>query len=88
MLTLWGPPCPPACTSPQVFDIPFNSANKWAVAVTTIPGDPTHHLVMMKGAPEIVLTKCSHHLHNKEEKPINDVSGRKRVVVLRRDCTR
>ena len=35
---------------------------QWSLAVTDSPGDPAHHLVMMKGAPEIVLTKCSHHL--------------------------
>eukprot|EP00775_Hariotina_reticulata_P010474 gene10474-10632_t len=56
----------------KVFDIPFNSANKWSLAVTTCPGDPAHQVVMMKGAPEIILTKCSHHLHNREEKPIDE----------------
>ena len=59
----------------QVFDIPFNSANKWSLAVTSCPGDSNHQLVMMKGAPEIVLTKCSHHLHNNQEKEIDDVRG-------------
>jgi magnesium-transporting ATPase (P-type) len=58
----------------QVFDIPFNSANKWSLAVTSCPGDSNHQLVMMKGAPEIVLTKCSHHLHNRQEKEIDEVS--------------
>lgn len=28
---------------------------------------------MMKGAPEIVLTKCTHHMHNRTEKPIDEV---------------
>jgi len=56
----------------KIFDIPFNSANKWALAVTESPGDKRHQLVFMKGAPEIVLTKCSHHFHNREEKPIDD----------------
>ncbi|KAF6263646.1 hypothetical protein COO60DRAFT_1698701 [Scenedesmus sp. NREL 46B-D3] len=56
----------------KVFDIPFNSANKWSLAVTTCPGDSNYQLVMMKGAPEIVLTKCSHHLYNKQEKEIDD----------------
>jgi magnesium-transporting ATPase (P-type) len=56
----------------QVFEIPFNSANKWSLAVTSCPGDKSHQLVMMKGAPEIILTKCSHHLHNKHEKEIDD----------------
>jgi hypothetical protein len=58
-----------------VFDIPFNSANKWSLAVTSCPGDSNHQLVMMKGAPEIILTKCSHHLHNNQEKEIDDVSS-------------
>lgn len=56
----------------KVFEIPFNSANKWALVVTTCPGDTTHQLVMMKGAPEVILTKCSHHLHNKQEKEIDE----------------
>lgn len=34
------------------------------------------NVVMMKGAPEIVLTKCSNHLHNREEKPIDEVGRR------------
>lgn len=59
----------------QVFDIPFNSANKWSLAVTSCPGDNASQVVMMKGAPEIVLTKCSHHLQNKQEKEIDDVSN-------------
>jgi len=126
-----------------VFDIPFNSANKWAVTVTQCPGMMGKNVVMMKGgwsvlratwvggawfvaakvvqqdraaaaemqptaessssarrqcgclpselnvhtcttpqnpsstqstgAPEIVLTKCSHHLHNRQEKPMDEV---------------
>lgn len=54
-----------------VYDIPFNSANKWAVTVTRCPGDPGRDVVMMKGAPEIVLAKCSRHLHNRQEKEID-----------------
>lgn len=30
---------------------------------------------MMKGAPEIILTKCTQHLHNNKEKPIDEASG-------------
>lgn len=59
----------------QVFEIPFNSANKWSLAVTSCPGDKSHQLVLMKGAPEIVLTKCTHFLHNKQEKEIDEVSS-------------
>lgn len=31
------------------------------------------NVIMMKGAPEIVLTKCSRHLHNRTEKDIDEV---------------
>lgn len=34
-----------------------------------------YNVVMMKGAPEIVLTKCSAHLHNRQEKPIDEVGA-------------
>lgn len=43
--------------------------------MTSCPGDSNHQLVMMKGAPEIILGKCTHHLHNKQEKEIDDVSS-------------
>lgn len=56
----------------SLFDIPFNSANKWSLVVTECPGNINQHVVMMKGAPEIVLGKCTHYFHNKEEKPIDD----------------
>lgn len=59
----------------QVFEIPFNSANKWSLAVTNCPGDKSHQLVMMKGAPEIILTKCSHHLQSRQEKEIDEVGA-------------
>ena len=67
-LHLITPPLPPPLPAslPQgVFSIPFNSANKWALTVTDSPGSRNEHIVMMKGAPEIVLTKCSHYYHDK-----------------------
>jgi hypothetical protein len=30
------------------------------------------HILLMKGAPEIILSRCSHHLLNGEERPIDD----------------
>ncbi|MEW5309019.1 MAG: hypothetical protein WDW38_000932 [Sanguina aurantia] len=51
--------------------IPFNSTNKWALTVTHCPGLPTQHLVMMKGAPEILITKCSSYLRNGQVKEID-----------------
>ena len=55
-----------------VFDIPFNSANKWAVTVTQCPGDASKNVIMMKGAPEIVVSKCTRHLHNRQEKEVDE----------------
>ncbi|KAL6750151.1 Na+/K+-ATPase alpha subunit [Haematococcus lacustris] len=57
---------------PPLFTIPFNSANKWSLVVTPAPGSPGQHVVMMKGAPEVVLTKCSHFYHNGHELVIDD----------------
>ncbi|MEW5298334.1 MAG: hypothetical protein WDW36_001472 [Sanguina aurantia] len=54
-----------------VHSIPFNSTNKWALTVTHCPGLPTQHLVMMKGAPEILITKCSSYLRNGQVKEID-----------------
>ncbi|KAI9297033.1 hypothetical protein K502DRAFT_323467 [Neoconidiobolus thromboides FSU 785] len=44
---------------PRVFDVPFNSDNKWAMTISQVPhanGDLTLYL---KGAPERVLNLCS-----------------------------
>jgi sodium/potassium-transporting ATPase subunit alpha len=42
-----------------VFVIPFNSSKKWALTMTKIPGAPDYHLILIKGAPEMVIQKCS-----------------------------
>lgn len=44
---------------PLLHSIPFNSANKWALTVCPCPGDLSQQLVMMKGAPEIIIDRCS-----------------------------
>lgn len=46
----------------QFYEVPFSSVHKYAYCVSGCPGDPSHHLAMMKGAPEVVLGHCSHHL--------------------------
>lgn len=49
-----------------VFTIPFNSKNKWALSMVEIPGDSDNYLLMIKGAPEYVINKCSkYYYHNK-----------------------
>lgn len=56
----------------KVHEIPFNSANKWSLVVTECPGQLQQHLVMMKGAPEIVIKKCSSYLKEGKELAVDD----------------
>ncbi|KAI0657213.1 aminophospholipid-transporting P-type ATPase [Cubamyces menziesii] len=57
---------------PKVFEIPFNSSNKWALVIV----EKTHQqgvlTAYIKGAPERVLAKCSTYLHDGKEVPITD----------------
>jgi len=57
----------------KVVEIPFNSTNKYQVSVheNADPNDDRHVLVM-KGAPERILDRCSTILIHGEEKPLND----------------
>ena len=43
----------------KVIEIPFNSSNKYQVSVHELP-DKSQHLLVMKGAPERILDRCSH----------------------------
>jgi len=45
-------------SNPSLFTIPFNSKNKYQVHVHEIENGPT--TVLMKGAPERILDRCSH----------------------------
>jgi len=44
--------------NPKVAEIPFNSTNKWQLSVHEVEGD-SRHLMVMKGAPERILERCS-----------------------------
>lgn len=43
---------------PIIFDIPFNSVNKWALSIHSQP-DSAKHLLLIKGAPEVVFRMCN-----------------------------
>ena len=43
-------------TNPTIFQIPFNSRNKYQVSVNVVEGG--HHVVLMKGAPERIIGRC------------------------------
>ena len=61
---------------PKVCEIPFNSTNKYQVSIherdATEDTDVPRHLLVMKGAPERILDRCSTILINGEELPLND----------------
>jgi sodium/potassium-transporting ATPase subunit alpha len=42
----------------KVVEVPFNSTNKYQVSVHEVPDDP-RYLLVMKGAPERILDRCS-----------------------------
>merc|ERR1712226_91096 len=57
----------------KVCEIPFNSTNKYQVSIheTEDKSDPKH-LLVMKGAPERILARCSTIVINGEEKQMTD----------------
>merc|ERR1711990_1121860 len=57
--------------NPKVVEIPFNSTNKWQLSIHETPEDP-RHLLVMKGAPERILDRCSSIMVNGEEQNVTD----------------
>merc|ERR1711931_540364 len=56
----------------KVMEIPFNSTNKYQVSIhETEDKDDPRYLLVMKGAPERILDRCSTILLNGEEKPLD-----------------
>lgn len=60
---------------PILFEIPFNSKNKWQLVIVKTVGSPEHKLasdeveyeVLMKGAPEVMLSRCDTFSSSKDE---------------------
>lgn len=44
---------------PEIFGVPFNSINKFQLSVHSQPGSDSRLLVVMKGAPERIVARCS-----------------------------
>mmetsp|Transcript_53455 Transcript_53455/g.64440 ORF Transcript_53455/g.64440 Transcript_53455/m.64440 type:complete len:1294 (+) Transcript_53455:176-4057(+) len=49
---------------PVKFVIPFNSKNKYQVHIHEMPNSQKQHVVQMKGAPERIISRCTHMLLN------------------------
>eukprot|EP01132_Coremiostelium_polycephalum_P003736 gene3736-4655_t len=58
----------------KIFEIPFNSTNKWQLSIHKLSDDPTSRdrVLLMKGAPEIIFEKCSRIMMNGQELDINE----------------
>ena len=47
--------------NPKVHEIPFNSSFKWQMSVHQLEGQ-NKQLLFLKGAPDVLLSKCSHYV--------------------------
>jgi sodium/potassium-transporting ATPase subunit alpha len=59
---------------PKVLEIPFNSLNKWQLSIHKTAADssaPFH--LLMKGAPERIMTRCTSVFFNNEVRPMDDL---------------
>ncbi len=56
----------------KVFEVPFNSTNKFQLSVHKLPNDSVDKILVMKGAPERILDYCSTILINGKEVELND----------------
>ena len=55
---------------PKVFEVPFNSTNKYALTINESHED-NGHWICMKGAPERILEKCSTIITKGKEVPLD-----------------
>jgi len=57
---------------PKVFEVPFNSMNKWALVIANKPHDTGRLTSYIKGAPERVLAKSTTYMKDGKFLPIDD----------------
>jgi sodium/potassium-transporting ATPase subunit alpha len=57
---------------PKVFEVPFNSMNKWALVIVNKPHDTGRLTSYIKGAPERVLAKSTTYLKDGKVLPIDE----------------
>uniref|UniRef100_A0A3Q2NVT3 Sodium/potassium-transporting ATPase subunit alpha n=1 Tax=Fundulus heteroclitus TaxID=8078 RepID=A0A3Q2NVT3_FUNHE len=56
----------------KVVEIPFNSTNKYQLSIHEVEDNPSGHLLVMKGAPERILDRCSTILIHGQEQPLDE----------------
>merc|ERR1719259_981716 len=62
--------------NPKVVEIPFNSTNKWQLSVHEVEDD-SRYLMVMQGAPERILDRCSTIMINGEAVEMTDAWRKK-----------
>lgn len=61
---------------PKVGELPFNSANKYAISIHCMDGDwEKPRMIAMKGAPERIWNRCTHVLVRGERVPVAEVEA-------------
>ncbi|KAM9439243.1 sodium/potassium-transporting ATPase subunit alpha-2 [Clarias gariepinus] len=58
--------------NPKIAEIPFNSTNKFQLSIHEVEEIPNGHLLVMKGAPERILDRCSTIMINGQELPLDN----------------
>ncbi|MED6277359.1 Sodium/potassium-transporting ATPase subunit alpha-2 [Characodon lateralis] len=58
--------------NPKVAEIPFNSSNKFQLSIHEVEESPSGHLLVMKGAPERILDRCSTIMIYGQEEPLDE----------------
>uniref|UniRef100_A0A671V568 Sodium/potassium-transporting ATPase subunit alpha n=1 Tax=Sparus aurata TaxID=8175 RepID=A0A671V568_SPAAU len=58
--------------NPKVAEIPFNSTNKYQLSVHEVDDNPSGHILVMKGAPERILDRCSTIMIHGQEQPLDE----------------
>ncbi|XP_062373486.1 sodium/potassium-transporting ATPase subunit alpha-1-like isoform X2 [Sardina pilchardus] len=56
----------------KIAEIPFNSTNKYQLSIHKNPSGATKHLLVMKGAPERILDRCSSIMIQGNEQPLDE----------------
>ncbi|XP_076838201.1 sodium/potassium-transporting ATPase subunit alpha-2 [Brachyhypopomus gauderio] len=56
----------------KVAEIPFNSTNKFQLSIHEMEDTPTGNVLVMKGAPERILERCSSIMVNGQDIPMNE----------------
>lgn len=49
-------------SNPKLYEIPFNSSNKWQMSIHAMADAGGAEVLYLKGAPDVLLGKCSHYL--------------------------